>query len=64
MPYKTITGVSYNRGVFHGKVVVEAANTGLTLDGIGNDDAAFIEKVIASCVAGRKLIAAEPPPNQ
>ncbi|HLZ08198.1 MAG TPA: PH domain-containing protein [Chloroflexota bacterium] len=61
MPYKTITGVSYNRGVFHGKVVIEAANTELTLEGIGNDDAAFAEKVIASCVAGRKLIAAAQP---
>jgi hypothetical protein len=64
MPYKTITGVSYNRGIFHGKVVVEAANSGLTIDGIGNDDAAFTEKVIAACVAGHKLIAAEPQPNE
>jgi hypothetical protein len=64
MPYKTITGVSYNRGVFHGKVVIEAANSGLTLDGIGNDDAAFAEMVIASCVAGRKLITAEPEENK
>jgi hypothetical protein len=61
MPYRTITGVSYNRGLFHGKVTVEAANTELTLEGIGNDDAAFAEKVIASCVAGRKLVAAAPP---
>jgi hypothetical protein len=61
MPYKTITGVSYNRGWFHGKVVVEAANAGLTIQGIGNDDAGFVEKVIASCVAGRKLVAAPPP---
>jgi hypothetical protein len=60
MPYKTITGVSYNRGWLHGKVVVEAANAGLTIGGIGNDDAGFVEKVIASCVAGRKLIAAPP----
>lgn len=60
MPYKTITGVSYNRGLFHGKVVVEAANAALTIQGIGNDDAGFVEKIIASCVAGRKLVAAPP----
>ena len=61
MPYRMITGVSYNRGIFHGKVVVETANAGLTIDGVGNDDAAFVEKVIASCVAGRKLVAAALP---
>lgn len=60
MPYKMITEVSYNRGVFHGKVVIEAANAGLTIEGIGNDDAGFTEKVVASCVAGRKLVAAPP----
>src|SRR6266852_3303367 len=26
MPYRMVTGVSYERGVFHGKVIVEAAN--------------------------------------
>lgn len=52
MPYKSITGVRYNRGFVHGKVVVEAANFGLTLSGIGNDDAAFAEKLIAGTLAG------------
>ncbi len=54
MPYKTLTGVSYNKGLIHGKVVVEAAGAGLTIDGIGNDDAAFAEKIIAGSIAGRK----------
>ena len=49
----TITGVSYNKGWVHGKVVVEAAAAGLTIDGIGNDDAAFVEKIIAGILAGR-----------
>jgi hypothetical protein len=52
MPYRGITGVHYNKGFRHGKVVVSAANAGLTLDGIGNDDAVFAEKIIAGCIAG------------
>ncbi len=59
MPYRTITGVSYNKGFRHGKVVVEAANASLTMDGIGNDDAAFAEKIVAGCVAGRRFAVAE-----
>lgn len=55
MPYRGITGVSFNKGFRHGKVIVEAANAGLTIDGIGNDDAAFAEKIIAASVAGRRL---------
>lgn len=53
MPYRTVTEVSYNRGFRHGKVVVNAANAGITFDGIGNDDAAFAEKIIAGRIAGR-----------
>lgn len=52
MPYKSITGVRYSRGFVHGKVIVDAANFGLTLSGIGNDDAAFAEKIIAGIVSG------------
>ena len=54
MPYRMLTGVQYNRGFIHGKVIVEAANAGLTMDGIRNDDAAFAEKIIAGSIAGRK----------
>jgi hypothetical protein len=54
MPYKMITGVSYNKGWVHGKVIIEAANAGLTIDGIGNDDAAFAERIISGFIAGRK----------
>src|SRR5262249_1425580 len=61
MPYRSITGVSYDRGIFHGKVIVEAANVGLTMDGIGNDDAAFAEKIIAGSIAGRRYVASGPP---
>jgi hypothetical protein len=60
MPYRMITGVNYEQGVFHGKVIVEAANAGLTLDGIGNADAAFAEKVIAGGMSGRAFSAAGP----
>jgi len=60
MPYRMITGVSYERGMVHGKVIVEAANAGLTLDGIGNDDAAFAEKIIAAGMAGKPLTASGP----
>jgi Bacterial PH domain len=52
MPYKTITGISYDKGFRHGKVIVEAANAGLTMDGIGNDDAEFAEQIIAGSVGG------------
>jgi len=52
MPYRSITGVRYNRGLVHGKVVVEAANFGLTLSGISNDDAALAEKIIAGIISG------------
>lgn len=60
MPYKAITEVSYSKGIFHGKVVIEAANAGLTMDGIGNDDAAFAEKIIAGGVAGRRFRLSDP----
>ncbi len=53
IPYRMITGVSCDRGLFHGRVVVEAANAGLTMDGIGNDDASFAEKIIAGGIVGR-----------
>jgi hypothetical protein len=55
MSYKMITGVSYNKGWLHGKVIVEAADAGLTMDGIGNDDAAFAEKIISGCIAGHNF---------
>jgi len=58
IPYRMVTGVSYNRGLMHGKVIVDAANAGLTLRGIGNDDAAFAEKVIAGALAGVRYDAA------
>lgn len=54
MPYKGITEVRYNKGLIHGKIILEAANAGLTLDGIGNDDAAFAERIIAGAVAGHR----------
>ncbi len=60
MPYRMITGVNYEQGVFHGKVIVEAANAGLTLDGIGNADAAFAEKIIAGGMSGRPFAASGP----
>jgi hypothetical protein len=55
MPYTMITGVHYNQGFIHGRVVVDAANWGMTLDRIGNDDAQFAERIISSAVAGRRL---------
>lgn len=55
MPYRTITGVQYSKGWIHGKVVIEAANASLTLDGIANDDAAFAERIIASALRGCKF---------
>lgn len=57
MPYRTITGVSYGKGLRHGKVTVEAANSGLTMDGIGNDDARFAERLIAGILAGQRYTA-------
>jgi hypothetical protein len=57
MPYRTITGVQLDKGFMHGKVVVEAANAGLTISGIGNDDAAFTEKLIAAALRGDQLVA-------
>jgi hypothetical protein len=60
MPYRLITQVNYEQGFFHGKVIVEAANAGLTLDGIGNADAAFAEKIIAGGMAGKTFTAAGP----
>ena len=57
MPYRGVTAVQYNKGFRHGSVVIEAASAGLTMDGIGNDDAAFIENVISGSVAGRKFVA-------
>jgi hypothetical protein len=38
--------------------VGNAANAGLTLDGIGNDDAVFAEKIIAGCIAGLRYAVA------
>ncbi|HEY8745079.1 MAG TPA: PH domain-containing protein [Chloroflexota bacterium] len=55
MPYKTITAVQYSKSWLHGKVVIEAANAGLTIDGIANDDALFVEKLVAGIVAGRSF---------
>jgi hypothetical protein len=65
MPYRLMTEVNYEQGFLHGKVVVEAANAGLTLNGIGNADAAFAEKIIAGAMAGKTFTttgpAIEPP---
>ena len=58
MPYRGITAVHYNKGIRHGKVVVSAANAGLTLDGIGNDAVVFAEKIIAGCIAGLRYTVA------
>jgi hypothetical protein len=60
MSYRVLTGVQYNRGFRHGKVIVEAANAGLTMDGISNDDAAFTERIIAGSIAGRRFWPAQP----
>jgi hypothetical protein len=57
MPYRLITGVHYNKGFMHGTVIVDAADWGMTLDRIGNDDAAFAEAIIAGSVAGRRFMA-------
>ena len=59
MPYRGITGIQYNRGLRHGSVVVEAANAGLTIGGVSNDDAAFAERIIAAHVAGRIMVPVE-----
>lgn len=58
MPYRMITESRFNKGLRHGTVVVEAANAGLPISRISNDDAAFAEKVISALVAGRMLAAA------
>jgi zinc-ribbon domain/Bacterial PH domain len=55
MPYRGITGASYNKGFRHGSVIVEAANASLTIGGIGNDDAAFAERIISAFVGGRPV---------
>ena len=55
MPYKVITGISYNKGWVHGTVMVEAANAGLTISGIGNDDATFAGNIIASALRGSQF---------
>ena len=55
MPYRGITGASFNKGLRHGTVVVEAANAALTIGGISNDDAAFAERVISAFVGGRPV---------
>jgi hypothetical protein len=60
MPFRMVTGVNLERGVFHGKVIVEAASAGLTLDGIGNDDAAFAEKIIAGGMNQRSFTTSGP----
>jgi hypothetical protein len=57
MPYKMITQSKYNKGMRHGTVIVEAANAGLTIGGISNDDAAFAERIISTFVSGRTLSA-------
>ena len=56
IPYSAITGVGFNKGLIHGKVVVQAPGMSLELSGIGNDDAAFAEAVIAGRRAGRRFI--------
>ncbi|MBF6604471.1 MAG: zinc-ribbon domain-containing protein [Chloroflexi bacterium] len=60
MPYRGITGASFNKGFRHGTVVVEAANAALTIGGISNDDAAFAERVISAFVGGRPVALALP----
>jgi hypothetical protein len=52
LPYSAITGVYFTKGFIHGKVIVDAANFGMTLDRIGNDDAAFAESIISGAQAG------------
>ena len=58
MPYSGITEVHYNRGMIHGKVILNGANAGLTLRGIGNDDATFAERIISGIISGRRYVAA------
>jgi hypothetical protein len=58
MPYRSITGVQFGKGLRHGKVVIEAASVALTMDGISNDDAAFAEQIISGSIVGRKFITA------
>lgn len=53
MPYKSITQATLDRGLIHGKVVIEAANAALTIDGISNNDASFVEMIVAGSIAGR-----------
>jgi hypothetical protein len=60
MPYRMITQSKFNKGMRHGTVVVEAANAGLTIGSISNDDAAFAERVISTLVAGRTLSVGSP----
>lgn len=55
LPYKAITGVSFNKGFAHGKVIVDTAMAGLTMQGIGNEDATFAERLISGHVAGRRF---------
>lgn len=58
IPYSAVTNVNSNRGLRHGKVVIDTSSgVGLTLDGINNDDAAFAERIIAGSVAGRRFTA-------
>jgi hypothetical protein len=58
MPYRMVTESKYNKGLRHGTVIVEAANAGLTIGGISNDDAAFAEQIISALASGRTLAAA------
>ncbi len=53
MPYRTVTQANLERGWIHGKVIIEAANASLTIDGISNDDATFVEMIVAGIIAGR-----------
>ena len=58
MPYRSITGVQFGKGLRHGKVVIEAASVALTMDGISNDDAAFAEQIISGSIVGRRFVTA------
>jgi hypothetical protein len=55
MPYRMVTESHFNKGMRDGTVIVEAANAGLTIGGIGNDGAAFAERIISTFVDGRTL---------
>jgi len=55
MPYRMVTQSKFNKGMRHGTVIVEAANAGLTIGSISNDDAAFAERIISTFVSGRTL---------